>query len=137
MKKETRIVFDTNIWVSYFISKRFEELAKLILDKNITVFSTTELVEELKEVLSRPKFKNQITLPIERYINFHLQLVTFVSIKKVFTESPDPKDNFLYDLAFQTKSKLLVTGDRKLLLFEVNDLETISLASFKTRFKHT
>lgn len=48
MKKETRIVFDTNIWVSYFISKRFEELAKLILDKNITVFSTTELVEELK-----------------------------------------------------------------------------------------
>lgn len=85
----------------------------------------------------RAKFKNQITLPIERYINFHLQLVTFVSIKKVFTESPDPKDNFLYDLAFQTKSRLLVTGDRKLLLFEVNDLETISLAAFKTRFKNT
>lgn len=85
----------------------------------------------------RPKFKNQITLPIERYINFHLQLVTFVSIEKVFTESPDSKDNFLYDLVFQTKSKLLVTGDRKLLLFEVNDLETISLATFKTRFKNT
>lgn len=136
MKKETRIVIDTNIWVSYFINKRFEELAKLILDKNITVFSTAELLEELKEVLLRPKFNTQINLPIERYINFHLQLVTFVSINRVYKESPDEKDNFLYDLAFQTKSRVLVTGDRKLLLFEVNDLETISLAAFKSRFKN-
>jgi uncharacterized protein len=130
------VVINTNIWVSYFISQRFDDIANLIFDNNLVVYSSPDLIHELEDVLSRGKLKKQITLPLERYISLHKNLTTVAETKKVFRGSPDVKDTFLFDLALQTKSKIIVTGDKKLLLFEVKNLEIISLSTFKERLSH-
>ncbi|SEJ50951.1 hypothetical protein SAMN05192553_104375 [Cyclobacterium xiamenense] len=56
MRNGRRIILDTNIWVSYIIGRKLDEITKLILDHNLIVFSCNELEEELEEVLSRDKF---------------------------------------------------------------------------------
>ena len=104
MKKANKIVIDTNVWLSYFLSKRFDLLAQLILDSEYEIVTSEALITEIKEVITRPKFKKQITLPIETYITFHEQLTICKYIEKKFTGSPDPKDDFLFDLALQTNA---------------------------------
>ncbi len=127
----SKVVIDTNVWISYFISKRFIEITQLIIDSDYQVFTCDELIDEIIDVISRKKFKDRVTFPIDFYIQFHKKLTTYQKIQKQFTGSPDPKDDFLFDLAIQTNSKILVTGDKKLLSFRYKNVEVISLASFK------
>ncbi|WP_028667669.1 putative toxin-antitoxin system toxin component, PIN family [Runella zeae] len=127
------VVLDTNIWISYFIKAKFSELVDLIIDNDLLVYSFDALIEELTEVLGRNKFSKYLTLPISDYIEFHQELVTIVKPKIKYTSSPDPKDNFLFDLTIQHKARYLVTGDRKLLaLGKVENVEIMSLTAFKT-----
>jgi uncharacterized protein len=127
----SKIVIDTNVWISYFISKRFLEITQLIIDSDCLVFTCEELIDEIIDVISRKKFKNQVTFPIDFYNQLHKKLTTYQKIQIQFTGSPDSKDDFLFDLAIQTNSQILVTGDKKLLAFKNKYVEAISLASFK------
>ena len=129
-------ILDTNIWVSFFIKARFEELVHLIFDHELQVYSCQELIDELENVLSRKKFAQYLTLPIGEYINFHRNLVTIVKTQAIYKDCPDPKDNFLFDLALQSNAKIIVTGDKILLDLPENPLlQIISLATFKTLIK--
>jgi len=49
-----KIVFDTNIWVSYFINARTDYLVGWIIDHAVEIYTSDELVDEIEEVLSRP-----------------------------------------------------------------------------------
>ena len=51
---ENRTVFDTNVWVSYIITARYDELESMLTDNVHFLRSTTSLAE-LHEVLSRKK----------------------------------------------------------------------------------
>ena len=54
--RSEKIVLDTNIWVSYFIKARFDDLVNLIVDNELIVLTSVELIIELREVLGRKKF---------------------------------------------------------------------------------
>jgi len=49
-------------------------------------------------------------------------------------QSPDPGDNYLYDVALSAHAKMLVTGDKALLNWADSPVETISLPIFKELF---
>lgn len=102
MKENKKVIFGTNIWISYFISHRFDQIAELIIQNELEVLTSDSLVNKLTNVLSRNKFTKQLKYPIERYINFHKTLTLHFNPEKSFSESPDIKDNFLFDLALQT-----------------------------------
>lgn len=137
MAASSRVVIDTNVWISYFIGGRSSELAHLILDNALVVLTSQELVVELTEVLGRQKFSKYLTLPISEYISLHLDLTTRVSIVAKFDESPDPKDNFLFDIALQHRARYLVTGDRKLQAMQrVKFVEVVSLTAFRGLLKN-
>lgn len=131
--ERNRYVIDTNIWVSAIISGKFHELAAFLLETELEVITCKELVTELREVLSRKKFEKYLILPVEDYVNLHIRLCKDKKIRLIFADSPDPKDNYLFDLAFQHKASMLVTGDKKLLALNEKYamLEIITLASFK------
>lgn len=132
MKVPDRVVLDTNIWVSYFISGRFVQLSALVFDYKLTLLSSPALADELAEVLSRRKFIKYLTLPVDDYVAFHHSLTTRLYPKIRFTDSPDPKDNFLFDLAIQYRAGYLVTGDRKLLAMPpLKQVQVISLTAFR------
>ena len=55
--KEFRIILDTNLWISWLITKDFQKLDQLIENKNIKLIFSQELLEEFLEVAQRPKLK--------------------------------------------------------------------------------
>ncbi len=124
-----KVVFDVNIWISYFIMGRAETLADFIIDNELIVYSCLELVDELTTVIQRDKFDKYLKAPRENYLTLHHQLTVFTEIELIFKDSPDPDDNYLFDLALQAKADYLVTGDKKLLAVE--NVEAISLREFE------
>ena len=135
MSKPGRVVLDTNIWVSYIIGGQLDEIAHLILDNNIQVYSCRELEEELKDVLKRDKFKSLLQFEPGVYVDFIRNLTLPVSINRIFNECPDEKDNYLFDLALQSGSEYLVTGDKLLLNIKVKNIKVITFKHFRETFE--
>ena len=129
---DNKTVFDTNIWISYFIKGRFTELVDLMANFDVEFFRAMELSNELLSVISRDKFKKYLTLPLDKYISFYEKISTLIAIKKDFSGCRDPKDNFLFDLAFQSNAKYLVSCDRDVMETEIDKpLNVVSLTKFK------
>jgi uncharacterized protein len=124
------VIFDTNIWVSFFIKNQFDRLLQIEDNDHLTLLSSPTLVAELTDVLSRNKFHKYLNLSLREYIAFHENLTEMFVTTPIFDKSPDVKDNYLFDLAIQSGCNLLVTGDKKLLL--VNPLEGVQIISLAT-----
>jgi putative PIN family toxin of toxin-antitoxin system len=108
------------------------EIVRMILNNDVVLYRSLELTEELTDVLQRPKFKKYFPLGIEQYILFYENLTVFYKIIVTFKDCSDPKDNYLFDLAYQTFSNYLVSGDRQVLLTPVDlSLKLLSLTDFK------
>jgi len=108
-----RTVFDTNIWISYMISAKYDELESMLTD-NVHFLRSAPSLAELQEVLSRKKFQ-KYKVDVDKTIAFYINLTEFCETKPLFNDCPDPKDNFLFDLAIQGKANYLVSGDKKVL----------------------
>jgi uncharacterized protein len=55
--KNHRIILDTNIWISYLITKNHSLLDELLINQQITILFSEELLNEFFEVINRPKLK--------------------------------------------------------------------------------
>ncbi len=55
--KNRRVILDTNLWISFLISKRQKELDELLESGEVTLIFSQELLEEFIEVSERSKFK--------------------------------------------------------------------------------
>jgi len=53
-----KVVIDTNIWISYLLGSLLQGMDEKILSKEIKVVVSEEMLKEISEVSSRPKFKN-------------------------------------------------------------------------------
>jgi putative PIN family toxin of toxin-antitoxin system len=136
--KHDRVVLDTSIYVSLILSKHLDDLVVWSKDQNISIYVSTDLLTELKRVLSRPHIRKNLTQPPADYIRFIKLLTQQQSIDLRFDRAPDIKDNYLFDLAYTVKSYYLVTHDKPLLnLKQVNKIKVISLAEWKKRVAST
>lgn len=52
-----RIILDTNLWISFLITKNHKSVDDLIKVKKLVLIFSDELLEEFIEVVKRPKFK--------------------------------------------------------------------------------
>ena len=130
MKNKT--VFDVNIWLSYFISGQSEKIIDMMENNDVFFYRSAELMAELKEVINRPKFTKYFSNGTEEYVSFVEQIAEFFFTQSVFDQCTDPKDNYLFDLAYQSHSNFLVSGDKKVLAVPVRQsLQLLSLSAFK------
>lgn len=114
--KNIRVIFDTNVWISFLIGKRLISIKQYIANGRITIITTTQLLVEIKEVTSRQKLKKYF--PRDSVVELIGLLNTIgenVEIKPTYFINRDPKDNFLLDLIDFSNADYLVTGDKDLL----------------------
>ena len=131
MKNKT--IFDVNIWLSYFISGKSEKIIDMIGNNNVFFYRSPELMSELKDVINRPKFAKYFSNGTEGYVLFVEQVTELFLTQPIFNQCSDPKDNYLFDLAYQTNSDFLVSGDKNVLAVPVKQsLKLLSLSAFKT-----
>jgi putative PIN family toxin of toxin-antitoxin system len=130
MKNKT--VFDVNIWLSYFISGKSEQIIDMMENNDVFFYRSVELMSELIDVIKRPKFVKYFSNGTEEHIIFVKQVAELFLTQSIFDQCPDPKDNYLFDLAYQSHSDFLVSGDKKLLAVPVKEsLKLLSLSAFK------
>lgn len=114
--KNVKVIFDTNVWISFLIGKRLAGIRRYIADGSITIITTEQLTTEIKTVTGRPKLKKYFPAEsVEELLKLLDIIAEKIDIKPAHFISRDPKDNFLLDLADASKAGYLVTGDKDLL----------------------
>ena len=109
-------ILDSNIWISYVITKRLDTLVTLIHHHQLTVLTSQNLIAEIQGVLSRPKFKKYLKhSDIKELIAIHLKLCRLVGTDETTNQLTDPKDNFLLNLYNKGKATVVVSGDKEFL----------------------
>lgn len=115
-----KIIIDTNLWISYLITKDYHWLDKLIINRDIVLVFNHELFDEFIEVAQRPKFSKFFTnSDLEKLIKIFDQYAIYIDQKSDVNVCRDLKDNFLLSLANDSKAKYLLTGDKDLLDLKV------------------
>lgn len=114
--KEEVYILDTNIWISYLLSKKYHLLVQLITESKLEVVTCKNLVTEFDQVLRRNKFKKYIRQKeINEAVKIHLKLCKFIEVELKTDSLSDRKDNYLLDLYKEAKATVLVTGDKQLM----------------------
>jgi putative PIN family toxin of toxin-antitoxin system len=136
--QETRVVFDVNIFVSYIIKDRMGEIFDMVFDHHISLYRNEKMRIELEDVLNRSKITKYLSAPLSYYIDFFNKVTLLHKSIPAFQDCADPKDNYLFDLAYQANAHYLVSGDKKVLATPVREsLQVVTLSTFKTKVKGT
>lgn len=111
-----RIIFDTNIWISFLIGKKLSQLESILRDPKIIVCYCHELEQEFLEVAHRVKIREYVDeKSIKRTHGLMTKCCRFEIINKKDIPVRDPKDAYLLELSDVAKAELLITGDSDLL----------------------
>jgi hypothetical protein len=79
--KNKKIILDTNLWISFLISKKFSQIEKLILNKKVILIFSNELLEEFIDVVNRPKFEKYFSRKdIEKILEYFDQFGKLVKV---------------------------------------------------------
>jgi len=125
-----RLILDTNLWISFLISSKFEKLDEFLFNQKYKLLFSQELLEEFVAVAKRPKLRKYISKDeLEDLLETIDEVAEFVNVTSEISECRDPKDNFLLSLAVDGKADYLLTGDKDLLVLKKigkTEIRTIS-----------
>lgn len=129
---KTRIIVDTNLWISFLIGKKMAGLLDFLSDEKVELVVSQELLNEVLEVASRPKLKKYFS---QEHLNlvedFMTQETLFCRINNVPARCRDSKDDYLLELALVSKANYLITGDKDLLsMGEIGCCQIITVMEF-------
>jgi len=131
-RKALRVILDTNLWVSFLITKNYIKLDSLLFEKQIKLIFSEELFSEFIDVTNRPKFKKYFSHSDIKLLLNALEIygeIVVVTSKTNYCR--DIKDNFLVNLAIDGKADYLLTGDKDLLeLKKIGKTRIITIDKF-------
>ncbi|MAE13603.1 putative toxin-antitoxin system toxin component, PIN family [Candidatus Woesearchaeota archaeon] len=111
-----RITVDTNFLISatqwdYSVAHK---LLKKLIENDVKIFSTKEILDEFAEVLKRDfRYHKK---EVEKIIETLMQVLTIISTKiKVDIVKDDPDDNKVIECALESSSEYILTYDKHLL----------------------
>ena len=126
-----RVVLDVNVWISGWLWKGVPgEIIILAQNREITVFASAELLEELEATLRRDKLQSRIELVGANVDNLMLKTRQLSQpCQASFIEVPqqlrDPDDAIILATASAANAEAIVTGDLDLLT--LNEFEGIPI----------
>ncbi len=127
--QKIRVVLDTNLWISFLISRKYQVLDKLFTSDQLTLLFSERLIEEFVEVALRPKLQKYFQYQDVENILFHFEAFgEKVEVLRKVDLCRDEKDNFLIELALDGKADYLITGDADLLI--LNEIEGVKVLTF-------
>ena len=130
-KRSRRVIIDTNLWIRFLISRDYSVIDRLLLEKEIQLIFSDELLGEFIEVAQRPKFRRFFPLEeLSELVEMIEEVAEFVDVTTDdITLCRDGKDNFLLCLARDASADYLITEDNDLLV--LNPFEGIQIIMMK------
>jgi putative PIN family toxin of toxin-antitoxin system len=128
-----RILLDTNIYVSAILFKGKPRLVlQELVDERVSAFISNEILKELEDTLSKPKFKlnNDFVQIVLSEIRDITKLIS-ISPLNSYLDLRDRNDYHILEAAYSAKVDFLVTGDKDLLsLKNISDFKIVSPEEF-------
>lgn len=116
MAKKIKVILDTNLWISFLITKNLSQLDEILFENKARLVFSEELLEEFLAVIKRPKLSKFFTnIDIEKLLEVIQEYSDFIEVKSKVKKCRDPKDDFLLSLGEDSKANFLITGDKDLL----------------------
>ena len=111
-----KILFDTNLWISFMIGKRLASIKEVLCRHDVEVYVCEQLLDEIRMVISRPKFDNIIPQETRRRFFEMVYDVCYFTDITVDATSPirDVKDLYLLAMAESVPVDYIVSGDKDL-----------------------
>lgn len=130
--KVSRFIIDTNLWISFLITKNHTKLDKILFSGKFILVFSKELLDEFLEVTNRPKFRKYFSkTDIEDILTTIEEYADFVKVNTKVDLCRDFKDNFLLSLATDGNADFLITGDDDLLVLkQFRETEIITISNF-------
>ena len=126
-----RVILDSNIWISFAIGKRLNELRIALTHPKVEVFVCQKLLWEVRVTTQKPKLLKYISQDRQKMLLELMHACQCVSIVEQISISRDSNDDYLLDLAVTADADFLVTGDNDLLILKnYHNTNIISFASF-------
>jgi hypothetical protein len=134
---KVRIILDTNLWISFLISKRLKRIDTLFNEDRLILIFSEELLEEVIEVTARKKFEKYFSSKdVEVLLNLFDVYGELVEVKSNIELCRDEKDNFLLSLAKDSKADYLITGDGDLLTIKkFEHTEIVTYTEFEIKIQ--
>jgi hypothetical protein len=131
--KASRIIIDTNIWISFLIGKHLKGLHKIIASGAIQIITCKEQITELSIVFGKSKIRKLFTqYQINEFFELLEDCAEIIDLKSKVNICRDPKDNYLLSLAIDAAADYLITGDNDLLILQsISFTKIISYKEFE------
>jgi putative PIN family toxin of toxin-antitoxin system len=119
MGKKEKVIFDTNVWISLFLKRTLAQEFSEIINRQVTIFISKEILVEISRVLTYPKIKQIIEgseINAKQILRFIAENTTIVDPKiRVKLIGEDSQDNKILECALAAGADYIVTGDSHLL----------------------
>jgi putative PIN family toxin of toxin-antitoxin system len=134
MTQKCRVIIDTNLWISFLLSKQFDFIDKMLDSEKLELVFCDELIAELIEVIDRPRFRNYFTIENVALIFEIIDCyAVYIPVVSSVTLCRDAKDNFLLSLAKDARADYLLTGDKDLLVLKTfGETKIVTMTEFQT-----
>ena len=109
-----KIVFDTNVWISAMLWNRSvaNKLFKLLLEHEVSIYTSYELLVECKKVLERDFPESNM----KEILNELLESSVYIQVyDKVDVVANDKSDNIIIECALAASADFIISYDKHLL----------------------
>ncbi len=128
----SKIVLDANVWIRFARAASLSPLIDRFILYNFLPVVNSYLLSEIFDVLLKHHWASQ------KQAGKLIELIKYQSLyiteKAVFRLSPDPKDNYLFDLAIQQNCRFIITDDLVLLSIQIKPVPIYSSNWFLKHF---
>lgn len=127
------VKIDTNLWISYLISRKYSFLDNLIISGQVKLVFSKELLDEFLFISQRPKFVNYFNKnDVDKLFEFFDKYSVLIEVKTKVNICRDPNDNFILELALDSKADYLVTCDDDLLVLkQIGKTKIVLISEFR------
>ena len=111
-----QVVFDSNVIISGFLfGGPPARLLELALGDSVQAYTSTPILDEVRDVLQRPKFGLSPDQALVLVEELHDLCEVGTPGRRVNTITADPDDNMILECAQAANAKLIISGDSHLL----------------------
>lgn len=101
------------------------------------ILLSTNIIQEMRTVIQRPKFDRYISLSLrEELLDTLIESSLMIDPDEIVTECRDPKDNKYLELAITGQAKCIITGDEDLLILNpFREIPIMTVQEFLTTYE--
>ena len=114
--KTIRIIIDTNLWISFIISRKYNLLDNLLFSEKVRLLFSNELIGEIQQTILKPKLKRYFAdKALDKMLLAFEPFIDLIEVESQILICRDSNDDFLLSLCKDGNADYLITGDKDLL----------------------